>query len=157
MQMGAPGCGGLLAEGVADKPPNGDGVPKFLALALEQLADAGVGILHEVLYEEAALGIELAQLPLGGTVNLVGRDAPGFELLASNLLLGFDEIRGNVLAVDSSRGKGCDVESEILDERAEIIVGRRGVVFATHLDKDADLSSEVNVGGDYAGAFDRSG
>src|SRR5262249_55631025 len=136
-----------LAELEADEARDRDRAARRLARRLAKLVDRLAGDDARLLLEERDLGVPLVELALddlrprrfGLRLRILA------ELALVDLLLLFDELAVDLIALHDERVHRGDLERRLLDELRDLGVLRGGRRVRRDREEDADLSAEVHV------------
>ena len=139
---------GLFAKSETDEAGDSEGVAEFLAFGFEESGNLDVGVFDESLFEEAALGEKLANLALEDVLDDVRRLSFRNEAGAEDVEFVVHHGLRDVVAGKSLGRAGGDVEGEVLDELLEAVSACGFRLGGADFDQDADLATEVDVGGD---------
>ncbi len=137
-----------IADFETHEARHADVFAQFGDLGLHQLSYGEGGFLHERLFEQADLFVELGHAALGDLLDHLLGLALGEGARLLDFLLLLEHVVGDVFLADETRIGGRDVHRDIVHQFLEIIGARDEIALAIDFHHHAELAAVVDVGAD---------
>jgi len=132
-------CGsGLFANGVPRKTADHDVLAEFGDLQCNQILNGLIRILDECLIQQTDAAKKFVDFSFHDFLDDVSRFTN--HLCAINVPFPFNGLSGNLIPAHVQRMRSSNVECDILDEVAEILVFRHEIGFAVYFNENAYFS-----------------
>src|SRR4051794_11060795 len=132
-----------LAYEITDESANDNIFAELGNFCVEQVVNCDVRIFDEALLEQANRAIEFLELTFHNFVGYVSGLALHLRLI--DLTLSFDEIAGNISLADVQGMSRGDMQRDVFNKLAEILVSGHKIGFTIDLDEHSDFSLQMNI------------